>query len=34
MKAKWYEKAFLWTALLFWLFQVSRIWIDYPFLPM
>ena len=33
MKMKWYEKAFLWSALLYLVFQISRIFIEYPFKP-
>ena len=28
-KMKWHTKLFLWAAFLYWMFQVSRIWIDY-----
>ena len=30
---KWYEKLFYWLCLAYLIFQASRIWIDYPFLP-
>jgi hypothetical protein len=32
MKMKWHTKLFFWLCLLYWLFQASRIFIDYQLL--
>lgn len=26
---KWYGKLFFWLCFAYWVFQISRIWIDY-----
>jgi len=30
MKAKWHTRILLWFGILYFAWQISRIWIDYP----